>query len=212
VLPPTERARLISGAAELGIALDDQQLSAFERYIELLLAWNQKINLTTVTELDAIVEKHLLDSLAVVPVLTGIRVVDVGTGAGLPSVVLAIARPELAITAVESSHKKVSFVRAVARELRLPIVVRPERLENLKLSEPFDFAVSRATFEPAEWVERGAPLVGERGRVVAMLSAHQAVPAAPAGFVAAGLREYRFGEAVRRISSYDRAPSAPEGT
>jgi 16S rRNA (guanine527-N7)-methyltransferase len=211
VLPPTERARLLSGAADLGIALEDAQLSAFDRYVELLLAWNQKINLTTVTELGAIVEKHLLDSLAVVPALKGTRVIDVGTGPGLPSVVLAIARPELVITAVESIHKKVSFVRAVARELRLPIVVRPERLENLKLTEPFELAVSRATFEPAEWVARGAPLVGERGRVVAMLSAHQAVPNAPSGFAAAPLREYRFGDAVRRIASYDREPSSPEG-
>jgi 16S rRNA (guanine527-N7)-methyltransferase len=196
---------LLSGAADLGIALDDQQLVAFGRYVGLLLSWNQKVNLTTVTEWSAIVEKHLLDSLAAVPTLVGNHVIDVGTGAGLPSIVLAIARPTLRITAVESIHKKVSFVRAVSRELQLPIVVRAERLEHFEPSELFDFAISRATFEPAEWVERGARLVAPGGRLAAMLSIHQAVPPTPEGFTAMPLREYRIGGLSRRIAGYDRA-------
>ncbi len=107
-------------------------------------------------------------------------------------------------------------MRAVARELRLQIVVRPERLDNLKLSEPFYFAVSRATIEPAEWVERGARHgQREEGRVVAMLSAHQAVPAPPhpvRHLAASPCAEYRFRQdAVRRIASYDKGDPSPEG-
>jgi len=187
----------------LGVPLSPQQIDALVRYVDLLLSWNDKVNLTAITNPSAIVDKHLLDSLAVVPfVARGSRVLDVGTGAGLPSVVLAIARPSVQIIAVESIQKKVSFVRAVSRELRLPITVEPIRLEQRKPEPTFDFVVSRATFEPAEWVTRGAPFVRSGGSLVAMLSAHQLAPDAPAGFVSAAGAEHVLGGAVRRLVRY----------
>lgn len=200
---PPERARLAEGAAELGVELDGQQLDALLRYVDLLLEWNAKLNLTAITDRPAIVEKHLLDCLAVVPCVLGRRVIDVGTGAGLPSVMLAIARPELEVVAVESIHKKVSFVRAVSRELKLPIVVHAERLERLSCDTRFDFAVSRATFAPAEWIQRSSGLVGRPGRLAAMLSSQQEVPPPPSGFAAASLRPYEIDHAPRRIALYD---------
>jgi len=204
VLPPEARAALAEGAAALGVPLEAAQLDALDRYVALLLDWNRKLNLTAVTDPRAIVDKHLLDSIAVVPALVGSEVLDVGTGPGLPSVVLAIARPELRITAVESIHKKVAFVRAVSRELKLPITVEPIRLEAREVAPTFDVAVSRATFEPAEWVARGAGFVREGGRLVAMLSSTQALPSAPTGFGEANVVEHRIGDAVRRVVFFER--------
>jgi 16S rRNA (guanine527-N7)-methyltransferase len=203
-----ERAHLRDGAAALGAPLTDDQVQQLDRFVELLLSWNHKINLTAVTEPRAIVDKHLLDSLALVPLLPaarGARIIDVGTGPGLPALVLAIARPDLLITAVESIHKKVSLVRQVVRELRLEVVVEPIRIEALMVPVPYDVAVSRATFEPAEWVERGAALVGEGGLLIAMLSEHQDVPAAPPGFFEEPLVDHRIAEAYRAIARYRRA-------
>lgn len=201
----SDRQHLRAGAEALGIRLSDEQTAKLVRYVELLLHWNQKVSLTAVTEPRAIVDKHLLDSLALVPLLKGPRVIDVGTGPGLPSVVLAIARPELQITAVESIFKKVSFVRTAVRELALEIHVEPIRFEALEVPVPFDTAVSRATFEPAEWVERGAGLVRAGGLLLAMLSAQQAIPPAPAGFTAEPVVEHELAGAVRRIARYQRA-------
>lgn len=205
-----ERSHLRLGAATLGVNLSTDQEARLVRYVELLLSWNEKINLTAVTEPRAMIDKHLLDSLALLPLLPGApgtRVIDVGTGAGLPAVVLAIARPDLLVTAVESIHKKVTFVRAVVRELDLELVVEPIRLEAFAAPAPFDVAVSRATFEPAEWVERGAPLVGRGGLLFAMLSEHQEVPAAPAGFSELTLFDHRIGDAYRAIARYQRKVS-----
>jgi 16S rRNA (guanine527-N7)-methyltransferase len=202
---PTELDYLKAGAGTLGVRLSDAQLEQLDKYVELLLRWNEKVNLTAVTEPRAIVDKHLLDSLALVPLVHGRRIIDVGTGPGLPSVVLAVARPELQITAVESIFKKVTFVRTVVRELGLEIHVEPIRLEALECPVPFESAVSRATFEPAEWVERGAPLVASGGRLIAMLSAQQAVPSPPAGFSPETIVEHEIGGALRRIACYRKA-------
>ena len=202
-----ENAQLKTGAQALGITLTDGQVQRLWRYVELLLVWNQKISLTTVTELQAIIDKHLLDCLAVLPLLPkepGTRIIDAGTGAGLPSVVLSIARPDLRITAVESVHKKVTFVRAVVRELDLEVVVEPVRLELLAIPALFDVAVSRATFDPSEWVERATSLVRVGGVIISMLSEHQEVPAAPAGFEQRPVVGNHFGGAYRAIACYER--------
>jgi 16S rRNA (guanine527-N7)-methyltransferase len=201
-LPPDARSALADGAAALAVPLSSAQLDALDRYVGRLLEWNAKVNLTAVTEPRAIVDKHLLDALALVPQLTGTRVLDVGTGPGLPAVVLAIARPELSIVAVESIHKKVAFVRAVSRELGLTIAVEPVRLEDRPMVSEFDIAVSRATFEPAQWVSRGAGFVRPGGRLLAMLSAQQEVSDPPAGFGHAQVIEHSIGGAMRRIAVY----------
>ena len=206
MLSASVRADLREGAARLAVSLEEAQVDALSRYVELLLQWNAKLNLTAVTDPATIVDKHLLDSLALVPHVTGSRVIDVGTGPGLPAIVLAIARPDLAVTAIESIHKKVAFVRTVARELRLDLIVAPLRLETFENPSPaYDLAVSRATFEPVEWVDRGAVLVAPHGRLIAMLSARQAMPSAPAGFSGPLIHEYEVGGVRRRLACYDRA-------
>ena len=106
---------------------------------------------------------------------------------------------------MESLQKRVTFVRHISRELRLPIVVEPVRLEQRTIEATFDTAVSRATFEPAEWVARGAPFVRPGGRILAMLSAKQTTPSPPTGFAPGPQVEHVIGDATRRIVAFDRA-------
>src|SRR5438105_127511 len=105
------KRRLVDGARSLGVELAPVAAEKLERYLELLLTWNRKINLTAITEPTEIVDRHFLDSLAVLPALgPAATLVDVGAGAGFPGAVLAIARPELRIACVESIRKKVAFL------------------------------------------------------------------------------------------------------
>ena len=202
------RTRLEAGARQLGVALSAGQVEQLGRYVALLLSWNEKLNLTTVTEPSAIVDKHLLDSLALIAhVGDARRVLDVGTGPGLPAVVLAIVCPQLEIIAVESIQKKVNFVRAVSRELKLALVPQCVRLEQFKDSSGFDLAVSRATFEPSEWVRRGAPFVRPEGRLLAMLSGQQLAPDAPPGFRLEPGAEHVIAGAMRRVLCFRRDAS-----
>ena len=151
--------------------LDEAQLAQFDRYLDLLVRWNAKIKLTSITEPTLVVERHFLDSLAVVGALRGESLVDVGAGAGFPGVVVAIVRPALRITLVESIQKKAAFLEALKRELGLPgITVRAERMEALVArGATFHSAVSRATFAPEEWLERGAALVAPGGTLIGMV-------------------------------------------
>jgi 16S rRNA (guanine527-N7)-methyltransferase len=116
---------LVAGAAELGIALDDAQLARFRRYRELLLDWNTRINLTAITEPAEVVTRHFLDSLTVAMAIPGeerqrpLRLLDVGAGAGLPGLPLAIAFPHWDVTLLEATGKKVRFLDAVVAALEL---------------------------------------------------------------------------------------------
>jgi len=165
-------AALNEGSGRLGIELNSVQLERLDRYVSLLLRWNARIKLTSVTRPLEIVDKHLLDSLAVVTVLGGARdVVDIGSGAGLPGLVLAAVVPGLAVTVVESIHKKAAFLEAVRRELGLERVeVVAGRMEEvIAAGRRFSAAVSRATFAPEEWLARGEALVAPGGRLIAMV-------------------------------------------
>jgi 16S rRNA (guanine527-N7)-methyltransferase len=208
VLSETDLEHLQAGAGRLGVELDDTQVRKLDGYVERMLAWNQKVNLTAVTDPRAIVDKHLLDSLALVPLIPAEArtVVDIGTGPGLPSIVLSIALPRLEITAVESISKKAMFVRAVARELSVGVRVEPVRLEALDRTRVFDVAVSRATFDPPEWVDRGQVLVGRSGLLIAMLSEHQPTPPAPPGFTQQPRVDRTIGGALRGVVGYRREP------
>lgn len=207
MLSESDRARLTSGAAALDVTITYAQEESLCHYVERLLAWNRKLNLTAVTDPTAIVDKHLLDALALVPVFrerAPADLLDVGTGPGLPAIVLAVMLPTLRVTAVESIAKKATFVRTVSRELGFPVEVKVVRLEQLDRALRWDLVVSRATFEPTEWVERAKDLVRPGGLLVAMLSEHQKIPAAPPGYSAASLVEHRIGGASRRIAPYER--------
>jgi 16S rRNA (guanine527-N7)-methyltransferase len=147
---------------------------ALDRYLALLTTWNRRINLTGARDPEEIRRKHFDDSFAVVAHLPAEakRLVDVGSGAGFPGAIIALARPELEVTLVESNQKKVAFLRALVRELSLAnVLVMAERIEALRERDgfqPFDVAISRATFSVPEWLELGPSLVGPGGLVIAM--------------------------------------------
>ena len=176
-------ARLATLARTLGLGeLDPAALPGFERYLARLLEWNQRINLTAVTDPDEVVRKHFADCLALVPhVPHGATLVDLGSGAGFPGAVVALARPDLEVTLVEPSHKRAAFLRVLVRELPLPrTVVRAETYEAAvaAVRGRFDAAVSRATWDLPDWLERGRALVRPGGLVLGMEgAATHALPA-----------------------------------
>jgi 16S rRNA (guanine527-N7)-methyltransferase len=135
-------------------------------FVERFVRWNQKINLSA-ARTPADVAEHLVDCLALVPfVKDGDKVVDVGSGGGLPGVLLAICR-EIRLTSLEPIHKKAAFQSSVARDLKLSIDVRAERADPAR-HHGFNVAVSRATFDLLEWLELGARLVEPGGVVLGM--------------------------------------------
>ena len=139
-----------------------------------LLRWNERINLTAVRDPEGIVERHFVDSLALLPYIPAgaASLVDVGSGPGFPGAVLALARPDLAVTLVESNHKKCAFLETLRRELPLPrTTVRSQRIEDVLAHPsfaPFDVAVSRATLDLPEWLALGSRLVRPGGLVFGM--------------------------------------------
>lgn len=143
------------------------------RYADRLLAWNRKVNLTAITDPAELAEKHLVDSLALVPEVRGAAtLLDIGSGAGLPGIPLAIALPSLSVTCCDAVAKKVAFVKAVSAELDLQVrgvAARaggdPER-EGLPLAE---VVVSRAFAEPVRWLPLARHYLAPGGRVLATL-------------------------------------------
>jgi 16S rRNA (guanine527-N7)-methyltransferase len=197
--------RLRDGAAALGLALDQTALDKLARYLDLLVHWNRRINLTAVVEPEAIVDRHFLDSLAIAPLLDrATTLLDVGSGAGFPGAVLAVARPALRVTCVESVQKKVAFLQTLRREIAPNLEARAIRLEQFSSGVGFDAVVSRATWDPAEWVVRGAPHVAPGGILIAMQTLEQPEPPAPAGFTVRSPIDYEIAGVVRRLRVYAR--------
>jgi 16S rRNA (guanine527-N7)-methyltransferase len=113
------RARLAAGLSALGPALDDPAVGRLLDYVALLHRWNRAVNLTAVREPEEMVTRHLLDSLAILPWVRGPGLLDAGTGPGLPGIPIAIARPDIAVTLLDSNGKKVRFCRQAVSELAL---------------------------------------------------------------------------------------------
>lgn len=168
-------AALDEGLRALGLEelVPPDARAKLERYADRLLAWNRKVNLTAVTDPAEVAEKHLVDSLALLPHLgTARTLLDVGAGAGLPGVPLAIARPGLEVVCCDSVGKKVAFVKAVTAELALPVRAVAVRAtgnpaaDGLPLS---DAVVSRALAEPEAWLPLGKAYLAPGGVLLAML-------------------------------------------
>jgi 16S rRNA (guanine527-N7)-methyltransferase len=149
--------RLQAEAARLGVMLEPEHLDQFRKYLDLLLTWNRKINLTAITDPEQVLDKHFLDSLAAAPLVPRGRLIDVGSGAGFPGLAIAIVRPDVQVSLLESTGKKASFLRTVIHELGLNCEVLEMRVEDYT-GPKFDAAISRATFAPSEWLERGRAL------------------------------------------------------
>jgi len=168
--PVALREPLHAGLTALGLELEAAQEEKLLAFLALLSKWNRVYNLTAVREPAAMVPQHLLDSLAVLPHLGEVgTLVDVGSGAGLPGIPLAIARPELALTLVEASHKKASFLQQACLELTLRgVTVVCERVERFVPAQPVEAVISRAFAELREFVRLARHLVAPGGRLLAM--------------------------------------------
>lgn len=136
---------LEDGLAELRLTASANQQQQLLAYLQLFHKWNRAYNLSSIRELPEMLTRHLLDSLVVVPYITGSRIIDVGTGGGLPGVPLAILNPDRQVTLLDSVGKKTRFLHQVKSELGLGnIRVVHSRVEQFVPDEPFDGVVSRA--------------------------------------------------------------------
>lgn len=163
------KALLADGIAALGLQLDAATQQRLLAYIALLDKWNKVYNLTAVRDPAEMLTQHLLDSLAVLPYVDGGTLLDVGTGPGLPGIPLALARPELAVTLLDSNQKKTTFVRQAIAELRLAnATVVCTRIEAWQPEHRFDAVISRAFSELSEFVKLSARFCRPGGRLLAM--------------------------------------------
>jgi 16S rRNA (guanine527-N7)-methyltransferase len=187
-------ARLAAGLSELGLALAPAQVEALLLLVAELADWNTRVNLTAITDPAEVVDKHLLDSLAVLPLLKGLRVADVGTGAGFPGLPLAVADLDRRFTLVESTGKKAAFVRHAAALMKLPNVeVVQDRAEAWKPSQLFDSVISRALGSLSDFVRVAGHLAARGGRLLAMKGRppEAELAALPAGWKALAVHPVR---------------------
>ena len=173
------------GLLALGVGLSDAQIERLERYLALLEKWNRVYNLTAIREPERMVTHHLLDSLAILPHVRGPRVLDVGSGAGLPGIPLAIASPALAVTLLDSSHKKAAFLQQAVAELQLAnATVVTARVESWQTDTRYDAIVSRAFADLGDFASAAARLLAPGGTIAAMkgVHPHDEIERLPAGF------------------------------
>jgi len=160
---------LESGISELGLELSDAQRESLLTYIQLLLKWNKVYNLTAVRDPAQMVVRHLLDSLAIAPWCTGQRLIDVGTGAGLPGVPLALLYPQKEIHLLDSNSKKTRFLFQVKTALGLDnISVHHARVESFTPIQRYDAVLSRAFASLLDMVTGCGHLLSESGQFIAM--------------------------------------------
>lgn len=158
-------------AAAMGVALSDTAVDKLLAYQALMIKWNRTYNLTAIRDPEEMLVHHLLDSLVVAPLLPHgpLRLADVGSGGGLPGIPLAIARPEIQVTLIETSSKKSAFQQQVKIELGLSNVsVYSGRVEDYKDKGSFDAVISRAFAELKDFVIWSGDLAKPEGRLYAM--------------------------------------------
>ncbi|MGD8957446.1 MAG: 16S rRNA (guanine(527)-N(7))-methyltransferase RsmG [Chromatiaceae bacterium] len=161
--------QLASGLDAMRIALDRAQQSALVGYLQRLTKWNRRYNLTAVRDPKALVARHVLDSLSILPWVDSGPVLDVGTGAGLPGIPLAIARPTMDFCLIDSSGKKTRFLRQIVSELGQPNVeIIHGRVEQLDRRQHFALITSRAFAALPDMLKASAPMLTESGRFLAM--------------------------------------------
>lgn len=163
-------AALRRGLEGIGIALDDARIARLIDYLRLLVRWNQAYNLTAVRDPAAMVSRHLLDSLVVLPFVSAPAIADLGTGPGLPGIPLAIARPGLAVHLVESNGKKVRFLREAVRRLELTDVAVIEARAEIgpDPGAPVGQVISRALAALPLLCRLAAPWMAPGGQLLAM--------------------------------------------
>jgi 16S rRNA (guanine527-N7)-methyltransferase len=161
------RLRLVAGLSRLSCALDDAAIERLLDYVELLERWNAAYNLTAVRDPAEMVTRHLLDSLAIAPYVSGATLADLGSGAGLPGIPLAIAAPGREILLVDSNGKKARFLREAVRKLALAKTrVAESRVENVEGT--FDCITARAFASLGDMLAWGGHLLAPNGRWLAL--------------------------------------------
>ena len=167
---------LAAGIAALGVELPPQAPGQLVAYVDLLAKWNRTYNLTAIREPARMITHHVLDALAILPHLpsrAGLRVLDVGSGGGVPGLPLAIARPQWSVTLLDSNSKKTTFLTQAAIELQVPNVrVATARVEAYAPDAPFDVVVSRAFSELADFAAGAARHLARDGVLAAMKGVH----------------------------------------
>ena len=165
-------AALVAGLSALELNADIAARAKLSQYMALLDKWNRTHNLTAIRDPEQMVTHHLLDSLAVLgylPKQARLRVLDIGSGGGLPGIPLAIARQDWRVVLLDSNHKKAAFLRQAAIELELVNVeVCAVRVQDYVAEVLFDVVISRAFSDLATFAEVARRLVGRGGRLVAM--------------------------------------------
>jgi len=163
------RLNIEHGCRALGLTPDPAALARLAGLVELLRKWNRVYNLTAVRESGAIVSRHILDSLAVLPFLRGDSLLDVGTGAGFPGLPLAVLRPDLDVTLLDSNAKKLRFVRQAVAELGLGNVEAVQaRMQEYQPARAFDMVISRAVANLDELYRQSWHLLAAGGRMLFM--------------------------------------------
>ena len=164
---------LARGLEELQLVLPSHGHAKLVRYLALIEKWNRVYNLTAVRRVEDMISHHVLDSLAVAPHVQGATLLDVGSGAGLPGIPLAIARPGMAVTLLESSHKKSAFLNQAVIELELANAqVVNARAESWQPPQPYDVVISRAFSDLAEFLALAGSFCATGGVLAAMKGVH----------------------------------------
>ena len=165
--------QLKRGLIALGLTLEGDAQQRLLDYIALIEKWNKVYNLTAIREPEKMVSHHLLDSLAVAPHLHAKRLLDVGSGAGLPGIPLALANPDMHVTVLDSNHKKAAFLNQAVIELGLKNAeVCAERVESWQPDGRFDVIISRAFADMGEFVRLTRHLLAPGGLFAAMKGLH----------------------------------------
>jgi len=190
----TLEQQLHHGLRALGLSADPAAERRLLDFVALLGKWNRRYNLTAIRDPANMVTRHLLDSLAIEPFLRGPRILDVGTGAGLPGIPLAIVRSDLSFTLLDSQAKKIRFVRQAISELKLANAEAVQaRVEEYRDAPPFDTVVARAFASIPDMLNRMSGQCARGGQILAMKGTH---PRAELDALPAGFRV----EAIHRLS------------
>ncbi len=161
---------LAEGIAEMKLDVSPAQQEKLMGYLALMNKWNSVYNLTSLRDPMQMVTHHLLDSLAAVPAFEGARnVLDVGAGGGLPGIVLAICRPDMKLSMIDTVHKKTAFLKQVKAELELAnVTVHTMKVQELEVSDKFDVITSRAFADLSDFLEWSGHLLAEGGKFIAL--------------------------------------------
>ena len=166
--------KMIELSKKINVQLNDEQIKKYFEYMTLLLDWNEKINLTAITEMDDVILKHFIDSMTVLKYIENEEsIIDVGTGAGFPGIPIAIMKKDVKITLLDSLNKRINFLNEVCGELKLnnvdTIHGRAEEIgKNKEHREKYDIAVSRAVANMSTLSEYLLPLVRIGGKCICM--------------------------------------------